>query len=245
MQEIRIGENTMEVVMSFGYFGNVCEQSGWLFDAITGRTRSAWKAFCEPFPILTNRPQETFVLINTSWKWLEVVFRLRLHKTSPRHLQGVLIKTNIFVLVMRLQDLQNIFKTFSKRLQNVLLRCLQDVFRTSSRRFQDIFKTSCKNFLKKSWRRLQNVLQRFLQDIFKKFSRRLQDFFMTSLKCIIINTSSTPLWDVFNTFLRRTSKTIINKKIYLDHTYDKFMVRVQSFREWTLWLYREFKKSFF
>lgn len=66
MQEIRIGENTMEVVMSFGYFGNVCEQSGSLFDAITGRTRSAWKAFCEPFPILTNRPQEIFVLIKTS-----------------------------------------------------------------------------------------------------------------------------------------------------------------------------------
>ena len=140
--------------------------------------------------------------------------------------------------------LQNIFKTFSKRLQNVLLRCLQDVFRTSSRRFQDIFKTSCKNFLKKSWRRLQNVLQRFLQDIFKKFSRRLQDFFMTSLKCIIINTSSTPLWDVFNTFLRRTSKTIINKTICLDHTYDKFMVRVQNSRVNSLAIPRLLKTFF-
>ena len=43
-----------------------------------------------------------------------------------RRLQDVLIKTNIFALVIRLQD---VFKTFSRR--------FQDVFKTPSRRLQD------------------------------------------------------------------------------------------------------------
>ena len=45
-----------------------------------------------------------------------------------KHLQDVLVKTNIFVLAMCLQD---VFKTSSRR--------LQDVFKTSSRRFEDVF----------------------------------------------------------------------------------------------------------
>ena len=48
------------------------------------------------------------------WRRLEEVFRLRLQKTSSRHLQDVLVKTNIFALVIRLQ------KTFSEHLQNLL-----------------------------------------------------------------------------------------------------------------------------
>ena len=70
-----------------------------------------------------------------------------------RRLQDVLIKTNIFVLVIRLQD---VFKTFSRR--------LQDVFKTSSRRLA-----------KMSSRRFQDVLQKRLQDVFKTFWKRLQD----------------------------------------------------------------------
>ena len=71
-----------------------------------------------------------------------------------RRLEDVLIKTNIFVLVIRLQDvlprrLQNVFKTFWRR--------LLDVLKTFSKRFQDIFKTS-------SWR---------FEDVFKTFSRRI------------------------------------------------------------------------
>ena len=98
---------------------------------------------------------QTFVLMKTSWRRLQDVFRLRLQKTYSRRLQDVLIKTNIFVLVLRLQKtssrrlqdvlvktnifvlairLQDVFKTFSRRLQDVLPRCLQDVFKTSSRR---------------------------------------------------------------------------------------------------------------
>ena len=61
-------------------------------------------------------------------------------KMSSRRLQDVLIKTNIFVLVIRLQD---VFKT-----------SYQDVFKTSSRRLQDIFKTSCKDVFKTLSRRI-------------------------------------------------------------------------------------------
>ena len=46
---------------------------------------------------------------------------------SSRRLQEVLVKTNIFLLAVRLQD---VFKTFSRR--------LRDVFKTSSRHLQDI-----------------------------------------------------------------------------------------------------------
>ena len=81
------------------------------------------------------------------------------------------------VLVIRLQD---VFKTFSRRLQDVL-----------PRRLQDVFKTSCKNNLKTYSRRLQDVFKmssRHLQDLFKTFSRRLQ------------NVSQRSLQDVFKTY---------------------------------------------
>ena len=53
--------------------------------------------------------------------------------------EDVVVKTNIFVLAIRLQDvlprrLQDVLKTSSKRLQDVLKK----VFKTSSRRLQDV-----------------------------------------------------------------------------------------------------------
>ena len=136
--------------------------------------------------------QQTFVLIKTSWRRLEDVFRLRLQKTSSRRLhqdeyicltrtssemssrclQEVLIRTNILVLVIHLQD---VFKTFSRRSQDDLKTSCQDVFKRFWRRLQDIFKTSSKplqEVFKTFWRRLQ--------DVFKTSSRHLQDFFKTS-----------------------------------------------------------------
>ena len=62
-----------------------------------------------------------------------------------KRLQDVVVKTNIFVLAIRLQD---DFQTFSRRLQDVLQKRLQDIFKTSSRRFEDIFKTSWKDIFK-------------------------------------------------------------------------------------------------
>ena len=100
-----------------------------------------------------------------------------------RHLQNVFIKTNIIVLVIRLQD---VFNMFLRRLQNALPRhlqkSLQDVFKTSSRCLQDVLKTSSRSLQGDLPRHLQDVLQKRLQDIFKTFqgvfktsSRRLQD----------------------------------------------------------------------
>ena len=109
------------------------------------------------------------------WRRLEDVLRLHLQKTSSRRFdqdeyiglthtssEDVLIKTNVFVLVIGLQDvlprhLQNVFKTSSRHLQDVLLRPFQDVFKmfsrrlakTSSRRFEDVFKIS--------WRHLHDI----------------------------------------------------------------------------------------
>ena len=113
------------------------------FDALEKRCNGVKvrvsKNFNKWTPVYT---QQTFVLMKTPWRRLEDVFRLRLQKTSSRRLQDVLVKTNIFVLSIRLQD---VFKTFSRR--------LQDIFKTSSRRLQDIFKTSSRlseNFFKTS-----------------------------------------------------------------------------------------------
>ena len=60
---------------------------------------------------------------------------LRLQKTSSRRLQDVLVKTSIFLLAIRLQD---VFKMFSRRLQDVLQKRLPDIFKASSRRFEDV-----------------------------------------------------------------------------------------------------------
>ena len=107
-----------------------------------------------------------------------------------RRLQDVLIKASIFVLVICLQD---VFKTFWRRLQDVLPRRLQNifktywkyVFKTSSRRFQDVFKTFCEYVFKTSSRHLQDVFKtssRHLQHAFETFWRRLQDISKTSCK---------------------------------------------------------------
>ena len=109
--------------------------------------------------------------IRSWWRHLEDVFRrledvfhLRLQRTSSKCLQDVLIKTNIFALLIRLQ------KMSSRRLQDDLIKTiifvlaihLQDVFKTFSRRFQDvlqkllqdIFRMSCKDFFKTLSRRI-------------------------------------------------------------------------------------------
>ena len=125
------------------------------------------------------------------WRCLEDVFRLRLQKTSSRRLdqdeyiclshmssEDVLIETNIFILVICLQDVfktswKNVFKTFSRRLQDVLKtssRHLQDTFKTS---WQDVFKTSSKCYQEILQKRLQDILKTSCKDIFKTFSRHI------------------------------------------------------------------------
>ena len=134
------------------------------------------------------------------WRCLEDVFRLRLQKTSfktsfvfgfRRRLQDVLIKANIFTLVICLQKMSwsrpiysswsYVFKTSSRRLGKMFSRHLQDVLKTSSRHLQDTFKTSWQDVFKTSSKCYQEILQKRLQDIlktsckdiFKTFSRHI------------------------------------------------------------------------
>ena len=79
---------------------------------------------------MTQTSQQTFVFMKTSWRRFEDVFRLRL--------QDVLIKANMFALVLRLQ------KTSSSRLgQDQYIR----LGYTSSRRLWEAFNT----FLRRSF----------------------------------------------------------------------------------------------
>ena len=95
-------------------------------------------------------------------------------------LQHFLIKTNMLALASRLQKTSSrrlgqdqfirLGHTSSRRLQDVLQKRYQDVFKTSSRRLQDISKTSS--------RHVQDVLQRYLQDVFKGY-HQVKQFFLT------------------------------------------------------------------
>ena len=126
---------------------------------------------------------QTFILMKSSWRSL-----------SSSSSEDVLIKTNIFVLVLHLQ------KTCSRRLQDALVKT----------NILNVFTASCKNVFKTS--------SRCLQDVFKTY-RQVKLSLLTSLR------------DVFNTFLRRTAKMVIYRKIFLGHTSEKFMVSPQNLQE--------------
>ena len=94
-----------------------------------------------------------------------------------RRIQDALVKTNIFVMAILLQD---VFKTFSRRFS-----------KKSSRRFQDVFKTSWKNAFKTS--------SRCLQDVFQTSSRSLAEMPSNCSCKQTLETYSTrfnTLWDV-------------------------------------------------
>ena len=82
------------------------------------------------------------------------------------------------------RPLQDVFKTFSRRLQDLLPRRIEDVLQQG---LLDIFKTSYYHVFKTSSKGLQDVLQKHLQDIFKMSSRHFK----------------TPCKDAFKTFWRR------------------------------------------
>ena len=105
---------------------------------------------------------------------------IRLGHTCSSFLQDVLIKTNIFILGIRLQG---VVKTFSRRLQDVLPRLHWNIFKTScknvlkisSRRFQEVFKTSSRRLAKMSSRCFQDVLKTSSRRLGNMFSGRFQD----------------------------------------------------------------------
>ena len=136
----------------------------------------------------------------------------------------VLMKTSLRRLSS--SSSEDVFKTSSRRLgqdQYIRLgytssRRLQDVFKTSSRRLAKTSSRHLQDVFKTFWRRLQDVLQRYLQDVFKTY-HQVKLFLLTSLQ------------DVFNMFLRRTTKRTICRRICLGHTSEKVMVSVQNLEE--------------
>ena len=143
--------------------------------------------------------------LKESWGRLSSSSWEDLFKTSSRHFGQ---HQYIFVFVIRLQD---IFKKFSRRLQDVFQKRLQDIFKTPCKiRLQDILKTTSRHF--------QDLLQRCLQDLFKSY-HQVKLFLIARLR------------DVINTFLRCTAKTVIYRRICLGHTSEKFMVSVQNLQE--------------
>ena len=126
------------------------------------------------------------------WRHHEDIFCLRLE---------VLIKTNIFPLVIRLQNTSSRCVDQDKyiRLSHSLSKLLQEFVITSSK----------------------SVLKMFLrchQDVFKTYYQ-VKLFFLTCLE------------GLFNAFLRRIAKAIIYRNIWLGHISQKSLVRIQIFRE--------------
>ena len=226
--ENRWSQNCLKGSVSITVIIIVVDTSTWI--ALDTSRELYLRNFLETYTkFVTAYLQQTFVLIKTSWRRLEDVFRLGLQKTSSRRLdqdehirlshtssEDVLVKTNIFVLAIRLQD---VFKTFSRRLTKTSSRRLQDVLKTSSRHLQDVlqrhlqyvFKMSCKNVFKTSSRRFEDIFKtswKDIKDVFKMY-HQVKLFLLTSLR------------DVFNTFLRRTAKTVIYRRICLGHTSEK------------------------
>ena len=133
---------------------------------------------------------------------------------------------------MRLQ------KTSSRRLQDVfntswsrpIYSSWSYIFKTSSRRFQDVFKMSSRRLAKTSSRRLAKMFSRGIQkifkasckNVFKTSPRHLQDVFKTYYQASCsVNTFSRFFRDVVKTFLTRTSKRVIYRRICVDHTYSQ------------------------
>ena len=110
--------------------------------------------------------QQTFVMLKTSFI---LVFK--------RRLQDVLIKTNIFALLIRLQKTswsRPIYSSWS-----YVFKTCSNVFKTSSR---CLAKTSSKRLAKTSWRGFQSVFKTSCKSVFKTFSRRFENVFKVSLR---------------------------------------------------------------
>ena len=119
------------------YYGCIRKSSGYIIHSTEGNY--FWRG---------KGTQQTFVLMKTSWRRLKDVFRFRLQKTSSRRLQDVFTKTNIFLLIIRLQKTSSrcfgqdqyirLVHTSSRRLQSVCKTCRKYVLKTSSRSFEDV-----------------------------------------------------------------------------------------------------------
>ena len=126
--------------------------------------------------------------------------------------------------------LQDVLKTFWRRLENIFVRRLEDILKTSWRRLEnvlkassrylddvfarcleEVLKTSWKRLSKTSWRCLEDVLQmswRRLTDVLKTSSRYLNDVYARRLEDVL-KTSSEDVWVkwIYSSWWRRLVKT--------------------------------------
>ena len=132
---------------------------------------------------------------------------------------------------------ENVFKTSSRRLDqdqyirpgHTSSRRLQDVFKTSSRCLQDVLQkrlqdieTSSRRLAKMFSRGIQKIFKASCKNVFKTSPRHLQDVFKTYYQASCsVNTFSRFFRDVVKTFLTRTSKRVIYRRICVDHTYSQ------------------------
>ena len=117
-----------------------------------------------------------------------------------RRIQDVLIKTNIFALVIRLEKTSwsrpiysfwpYAFKTSSRRFQDVFQKRLQDIFKTSSKRLQGVLQKRLQDLFKTCLRRLQDLLQRYFQEVFK-MHHQVKLFLLTSHREVLKRRLST------------------------------------------------------
>ena len=122
------------------------------------------------YSVLQNDIQ-TFEFINSVRKKHCLYPANVLMKTSSRRLDE-----GEYILINHTSS-EDVFKTSWSR--PVYLPCPY-VFKTSSRRFQDVFKTSTKRLANRSSRRLANTFWRHLQDVLKAYHQS-KLFLLTSL----------------------------------------------------------------
>ena len=132
-------------------------------------------------PLLDKVICKSTILLRMIETGLEFLEKSSINLPANIRLDEDVLKTSlVFVFRRRLQDVfktswsRRIYSPYSyvfrKRVQDILWKRLQDVFKTFSRRLQDIFKML--------WKRLQDVLKtssRYLQGIFKTSSRRFHN----------------------------------------------------------------------
>ena len=143
-----------------------------------------------------------------SWRSLSSSSSKDVFKTSSRRLdedeyilinhtssKDVLVKTYIFVLYIRLQD---VFKTFSRRLQDVSKTYSRRLFKMSSRRPQNVFKTSRKYVFKTSSRRFEDVSSSWTVFVNKSL-RSIQHVCKTYCKdrCLQKDSPRSHFWEIY------------------------------------------------
>ena len=151
-----------------------------------------------------------------------------------RRLQDVMIKTNIFALLIRLQKTSSrcldqdqhirLGHTSSRRLQYVLRKRIKDVFKTSLKHLQDVLlrrqdiKTSSRHFqdVFKTYYQVKLFLVTQFQDVFEMYSKRSWDVLLGRLSAGGLTRSNFTLYGQCTNFPRvvKVSQVLVFHLLY-------------------------------